>query len=272
MFSDLASFVSNKREFGRYEALFALEGYLALFEDRRTSLQSYLDDVRRIRNIVAHNKRLSGITLLLLDAYFDELASPVARACASGATRVSPEALLGGSLEEVNRYVAGLREDLTAVKEDMSLLNVRQGRTEYVVSSLGFGLALVALGGVFFIVIQTIGLFRDWNLIHAGSMVGMEDRVALYEARLLRGTLVSFAFAGTGVAHAVAGYLGRPKARSLLATVIPTVGDRGPLAPLVTGWRARAVHFLVLVTLSFAYYDSGVPPSLAFALVFLLLV
>lgn len=121
-FSELASLFVSKSEFERYESLYEDTPFLTLLKQRRRTMQSFLDDIRRIRNVLAHNKRISAIQLSLLDLYYEELMSPVQTAHDEGETQVDPADHLDASKEDMERYVAGLHEDVQEVRGDIASL------------------------------------------------------------------------------------------------------------------------------------------------------
>lgn len=121
-FSELASLFVNKDEFERYEKLYDDTPFLTLLKQRRRTMQTFLDDIRRIRNVLAHNKRISPIQLSLLDLYYEELISPVQQAHDHGETKVDPEDHLDASKEDMERYVAGIHEDVQDVRDDLAEL------------------------------------------------------------------------------------------------------------------------------------------------------
>lgn len=164
-FSELASIFVNKEEFTHHQRLYEDADVLTLLKERRTTVQSFLEDIRRIRNTMAHNKKISNIQLSLLDLYYDELISPVDAAHRRGETRVNPQAFLEVSGTDLVGYFDNLREDVMAVQEDLadlkqaveqrfSEVQAQTGRIEAATSStnkkLLIGLAglLLLIGGV----------------------------------------------------------------------------------------------------------------------------
>jgi len=121
-FSELAGLFVSKEEFARYEKLYEDTPFLTLLKQRRKTIQSFLDDVRRIRNALAHNKRVTPTQLSLLDLYYEEIVSPVQTAHDQGETKVDPAVYLDVSKEELEGYFDGLREDVRAVRDDLGEL------------------------------------------------------------------------------------------------------------------------------------------------------
>ena len=75
-FSELASLFVNKEEFDALRGPVRRDAVPDLLKQRRKTVQSFLDDVRRIRNVLAHNKRITPTQLTLLDLYYEEIVGP----------------------------------------------------------------------------------------------------------------------------------------------------------------------------------------------------
>ena len=119
-FSELASLVVNKKEFIHYEKLYADNSYLNFLRDRRKTIQNFLDDVRRVRNLLAHNKSISDAQLQLLELYYEELTSPIQDAYDNGETDVDPSTYLDVSREELQSYFVDLKEDISSVQDEIA--------------------------------------------------------------------------------------------------------------------------------------------------------
>lgn len=121
-FGELSSLFVGREEFARYERLYADTPFLTLLKERRRTMQAFLDDVRRVRNALAHEKQVSKTQLTLLDLQYEELSSPVQTAFDQGATKVDPSALIEVGREELDRHTASLQEDVAAVRDDLASL------------------------------------------------------------------------------------------------------------------------------------------------------
>jgi len=119
-FSELASLVVNKDEFSHYSKLYSHESYLNYLRDRRKTVQNFLDDVRRVRNVLAHNKSISDAQLQLLELYYEELTSPVQDAFDNGETEVDPSTYFDVSREELQSYFVDLKEDIASVQDELA--------------------------------------------------------------------------------------------------------------------------------------------------------
>lgn len=131
-FSELASLFVAKEEFPRYEALFTDDAHLRLLRTKRATVRAYLDDIRRVRNVVAHHKQLSDVQAELLDLYYHDLVTPIQQAKDQGVITTDPKKFLDVSKEELTAFFNGVREDIQAVRDDVGQLRgeVREGFTD----------------------------------------------------------------------------------------------------------------------------------------------
>ena len=128
-FSELASLFIGKEEFPRYADLFKDDSYLRLLRDKRETIREYLEDIRRVRNVIAHHKQLSDVQIELLDLYYQDLVTPLQYAKDSGRITTDPKKFLDISKEELSAYFNAVREDIQAVRDDVGQLRseVREG-------------------------------------------------------------------------------------------------------------------------------------------------
>ncbi|HRH68516.1 MAG TPA: carboxypeptidase-like regulatory domain-containing protein [Flavobacteriales bacterium] len=131
-FSELASLFIGKEEFPRYAKLFQDDAYLRLLRDKRETIREYLEDIRRVRNVVAHHKQLSDVQTELLDLYYQDLVTPIQHAKDQGRITTDPKKFLDISKEELTAYFNAVREDIQAVRDDLGQLRgeVREGFAE----------------------------------------------------------------------------------------------------------------------------------------------
>ncbi|KQV79382.1 hypothetical protein ASD15_18805 [Massilia sp. Root351] len=130
MFSDLGKIFAHKREYPQqYEALFAHKPFLTLFKDKRETLALFLEDVREIRNRLAHHKRVTPVQIALLGHYYHEVVRPLQDAHDDGELRTNPDSYFDATKEELERHfrrVADsfdrLGEDVQAIRDDVAAL------------------------------------------------------------------------------------------------------------------------------------------------------
>lgn len=128
-FSELASLFIGKEEFPRYAKLFQDDAYLRLLKDKRETIREYLEDIRRVRNVVAHHKQLSDVQTELLDLYYQDLVTPIQQAKDQGLITTDPKKFLDISKEELTAYFNAVHEDIQAVRDDVGQLRgeVKEG-------------------------------------------------------------------------------------------------------------------------------------------------
>jgi TolB-like protein len=122
-FSELSAIFLDKRIFASYEDLFKQENGLKYDKNKIKSLRFFLEDIRLIRNTIAHNKKVSPVQIELLNAYYSEIIKPVEFGKINGLTEVDPTLYLNISDEEIKTYVKNVREDLIEVKESLDELS-----------------------------------------------------------------------------------------------------------------------------------------------------
>lgn len=126
-FSELSSLFVANTEFPNYEPLYKETPLLNLLKEKRVTIRNYLDDIRRIRNVLAHNKRITPTQVALLNVYYDEIVEPLQEAHDQGRTTVNPDLYLDVSSEELNGYFSKVSEDIQGVKDSIADLRAELG-------------------------------------------------------------------------------------------------------------------------------------------------
>lgn len=130
MFGELISLFTNTREYPpNYEKLFAETPFLTFLDEKRATLETFLSDIRGVRNRVAHHKRVTPVQVALLDHYYREIVEPLQAAFDRGRTRVNPDEYFEATQEQIKHYfgrvesaVQALGDDVDAVKADLGEL------------------------------------------------------------------------------------------------------------------------------------------------------
>jgi len=105
-FSELALMVVDKKEFANhYAEIFQSTQQLSLFIDQRKTLQTFLDDVREIRNHLLQQPPLTSVQLGLLDSYYQESSSAIQRAYDEGRTTVNPSAFMAADDAQLQAFI-----------------------------------------------------------------------------------------------------------------------------------------------------------------------
>jgi hypothetical protein len=105
-FSELALMVVDKKEYANhYAGLFQHATQLGLLIDQRKTLQTFLDDVREIRNDLVQQQTLTSVQLTLLNSYYQESSAVIQQAFDEGRTKVNPAALLAADDAQLQAWL-----------------------------------------------------------------------------------------------------------------------------------------------------------------------
>lgn len=123
LFSELATLFIDKREFAsNYQDYYHDTPFLTLLKDKRGTLQNFLDDIRLVRNRLAHHKKITPIQIDLLSLYYEEIVEPIQQAHDNQATQVDPSAFFDVSKEQMDNYFSNLHEDVQGIRSDIKEL------------------------------------------------------------------------------------------------------------------------------------------------------
>ena len=172
-FSELSAIFLDKRIFASYDELFQQENGLKYDKNKIKSLRFFLEDIRLIRNAIAHNKKVTPVQIELLNAYYSEITAPVELGKTNGTTEVDPNVYLNASDEEVKTYIKDVKEDLSEVKEGLDELSskVDEGFTKVLtdtdtlkeVTKTNQSILKYIVGGVIVLLVLILGLLYMTN-------------------------------------------------------------------------------------------------------------
>jgi len=186
MFSELALMLVDKKEYSRsYSALFSDPSLLTLMVEPRKTLQSFLDDIRLIRNNIIASQPLTSAQTLLLDNYYAQIAGPVQRAFEEGRTAVNPAGLMAEGVHELNLFWENARkknkatgDDIFEVRDTIDKPNRRPARTpeqrDYLIS--------VVLWGAVGVMVMGMMMMGTWLLIESSVPTQAASTVAPVKA------------------------------------------------------------------------------------------
>ena len=118
-FSEIGSLVAAKGRFTKFQEYFERGEALRFLPDRRKSLVRFLDEIRRVRNTLMHNRSTTQVMLRTLDRCYDEIATAIQESFDAGVTGVNPLGYLDASDDEVREWAAGMQESLEAVHDSI---------------------------------------------------------------------------------------------------------------------------------------------------------
>jgi len=106
-FSELSNIFLDKNIFRGLQEIFDSEE-LNVSGNSRDTLRKILEDIRLIRNSIAHNKKVSRIQIEALNEYYRTIAQLIKE---SKSHNVNPDQYLNIERENVEKYLSNLKED-----------------------------------------------------------------------------------------------------------------------------------------------------------------
>ena len=122
-FSQLMALFLNPDDYNKYyQPIYDSVPFLSFLRNKRETLQLFLDDIRRIRNRIAHHRPLTSAQIELLDLYYDQILGPIQSAHDDGHVRVNPDAHMDVSDKDLEGYIGQIKEDLGEIKKDLGVI------------------------------------------------------------------------------------------------------------------------------------------------------
>lgn len=122
-FNELSALFLDKRLFQAYDNIFDQSSSLKYDKKKTSSLRYFLDDIRIIRNSIAHNKKISPVQIELLNEYYNEISNNINKAFEEGKTKVNTGVYLDISEEDLNKYMSSVKEDMNEIKDGLDDLS-----------------------------------------------------------------------------------------------------------------------------------------------------
>ncbi len=127
-FSQLIALFLKPDEFqSKFSSIFESSLFLDYLRNKRETLGFYLDDIRRIRNDIAHVKTLSFAQIELLDIYYEEIMTPIQEAHDKKNTFVNPKQHLKADDAQLNEYRELINNELTKINKGLTELSGNVG-------------------------------------------------------------------------------------------------------------------------------------------------
>lgn len=114
-FSELSNILLDKNIFQSVEDIFS-NSNIELSKSTRDSLRLILEDVRVIRNSIAHNKKISKIQIESLNTFYLEISRLIRE---SKKTRINPDDYLDLNKINLENFVINLKEENTKITGDL---------------------------------------------------------------------------------------------------------------------------------------------------------
>lgn len=111
---DLIRVFVDESEWSKIEPCYAETTFLSLLRIKRETAEKFLEDLRRIRNSVAHLHTLSAVQVALLNHYYEELVQPVKDSFAVGRTKVNPAKFESPAEDDLRDYCKTVIDEIRA--------------------------------------------------------------------------------------------------------------------------------------------------------------
>ncbi len=121
-FNELSALFLDKKFFTSYDNVFDQNEGLSYAKNKINSLRFFLNDIRIVRNNIAHNKKVSDAQIELLNLYYGEIISRIQIAHDNGRTIVNPSIYYNVDEKTLQTYLSNIKVEYEAVKLDIAEL------------------------------------------------------------------------------------------------------------------------------------------------------
>jgi TolB-like protein len=167
-FSELSSIFLDKNIFKSVEEIVE-SSQLKLSKTGRDSLRYILEDIRLIRNSIAHNKKISSIQIEALNEYYRAIANLIKE---TKSNNINPDSYLDLDKANMESFISSLKEDNKAIKISVEEIktDVREVRkdttsirkkTSFIIA--GISLILTVIGIILYLVSKQSGSTEDMS-------------------------------------------------------------------------------------------------------------
>ena len=167
-FSELSNIFLDKNIFKSVEEIVE-SSQLKLSKTGRDSLRYILEDIRLIRNSIAHNKKVSSIQIEALNEYYRAIANLIKE---SKSNNLNPDSYLDLDKANMESFISSLKEDNKAIKISVEEIktDVREVRkdttsirkkTSFIIG--GILLILIVIGIILYLVSKQSGSTADMS-------------------------------------------------------------------------------------------------------------
>lgn len=160
-FSELSNILLDKNIFQSVEDIFS-DSNIELSKTTRDSLRFILEDIRVIRNSIAHNKKISKIQIESLNTFYLEISKLIRE---SKKTKINPDNYLDLSKVNLENFIGNLKEEnskitgeLSDIKEQIS--DVKSDTTQILSESKkSNNKNKLILGSILLVLVMIVGIF-----------------------------------------------------------------------------------------------------------------
>lgn len=160
-FSELSNILLDKNIFQSVEDIFS-DSNIELSKTTRDSLRLILEDIRVIRNSIAHNKKISKIQIESLNTFYLEISRLIKE---SKKTKINPDDYLDLSKVNLENFIGNLKEENSKITGELSdikeqITDVKSDTTQILSESKkSNNKNKLILGSILLVLVMIVGIF-----------------------------------------------------------------------------------------------------------------
>ena len=175
-FNELSTLFINKNMFEDYESIFRMSEDFKIEKSNIGTLRNLFDDIRVIRNSIAHNKEVSDVEVNLLNEYYNEILRNIDTARTKGKTKIDPEKYIKVDDQEIQKYINSIEdnfdelnkkidENFEKIKGDTEILKkeTKSSNKKLVYSLAGIGIIILVSVLTFVLQNSNSEIIKDQN-------------------------------------------------------------------------------------------------------------
>ena len=175
-FNELSTLFINKNMFEDYESIFMMSEDFKIEKSNIGTLRNLFDDIRVIRNSIAHNKEVSDVEVNLLNEYYNEILRNIDTARTKGKTQIDPEKYIKVDDQEIQKYIKSIEdnfdelnkkidENFEEIKGDTEILKkeTKSSNKKLVYSLTGIGIIILVSVLTFVLQKSNSEIIKDQN-------------------------------------------------------------------------------------------------------------
>lgn len=175
-FNELSTLFINKNMFEDYESIFMMSEDFKIEKSNIGTLRNLFDDIRVIRNSIAHNKEVSDVEVNLLNEYYNEILRNIDTARTKGKTQIDPEKYIKVDDQEIQKYIKSIEdnfdelnkkidENFEEIKGDTEILKkeTKSSNKKLVYSLAGIGIIILVSVLTFVLQKSNSEIIKDQN-------------------------------------------------------------------------------------------------------------
>jgi TolB-like protein len=169
-FSELSNILLDKNIFQGIEEIFKSSN-LELTKSTRDSLRYILEDIRIIRNSIAHNKKVSNIQIEALNEYYKSISTIIKNA---QKTKVDPDAYLDLTKLNMEDFISTIKQDNQIISGNIEVIKETLVDIKSDTSSIKKRNTYIIVGGLVLILLTSLILYFQQQQAGNTSEIGKD--------------------------------------------------------------------------------------------------